>query len=35
MTKQIGYWVDMENPYVTYHNNLYRISMVGFETNVG
>ncbi|MEG1483628.1 isoleucine--tRNA ligase [Clostridium sp.] len=21
MTDQIGYWVDMENPYVTYHNN--------------
>ncbi len=21
MTNQIGYWVDMENPYVTYHNN--------------
>jgi isoleucyl-tRNA synthetase len=21
MTKQIGYWVDMENPYVTYHDN--------------
>ena len=20
MTEQIGYWVDMENPYVTYHN---------------
>ena len=20
MTNQIGYWVDMENPYVTYHN---------------
>jgi isoleucyl-tRNA synthetase len=20
MTKQIGFWVDMENPYVTYHN---------------
>ncbi len=21
MTNQIGYWVDMENPYVTYHND--------------
>jgi len=21
MTKQIGYWVDMDNPYVTYHNS--------------
>lgn len=21
MSKKIGYWVDMENPYVTYHNN--------------
>ena len=21
MTNQIGYWVDMENPYVTYHNS--------------
>lgn len=21
MTKQIGFWVDMENPYVTYHDN--------------
>ncbi|SFB15216.1 isoleucine--tRNA ligase [Clostridium frigidicarnis] len=21
MTNKIGYWVDMENPYVTYHNN--------------
>ena len=21
MTNQIGYWVDMDNPYVTYHNN--------------
>lgn len=21
MTNQIGYWVDMENPYVTYHNH--------------
>ncbi len=21
MTDQIGFWVDMENPYVTYHNN--------------
>ena len=21
MTNQIGYWVDMENPYVTYHDN--------------
>ena len=21
MTEQIGYWVDMENPYVTYHNS--------------
>jgi len=21
MSKQIGYWVDMEKPYVTYHNN--------------
>ena len=21
MTNQIGYWVDMEHPYVTYHNN--------------
>ena len=21
MTEQLGYWVDMENPYVTYHNN--------------
>ena len=20
MTEQIGYWVDMDNPYVTYHN---------------
>ena len=21
MTNKVGYWVDMENPYVTYHNN--------------
>lgn len=21
MSKKIGYWIDMENPYVTYHNN--------------
>ena len=21
MTNQVGFWVDMENPYVTYHNN--------------
>ena len=21
MTEKVGYWVDMENPYVTYHNN--------------
>lgn len=21
MTEQVGYWVDMENPYVTYHND--------------
>ena len=21
MTNQVGYWVDMEHPYVTYHND--------------
>ena len=21
MTNKVGYWVDMENPYVTYHND--------------
>ena len=25
ITKQMGYWVDLEHPYITFENNLYRI----------
>ena len=31
MSERVGYWADMEHPYITYENQLHRIRMVGAE----
>ncbi len=35
MTNKVGYWVDMENPYVTYHNDYIESVWWALKANVG
>ena len=34
MTKTMGYWIDLKNPYITLQKQLYRISLVDFIRNL-
>ncbi len=34
LTSKMGYWVDMENAYITYDNPLYRIGMVASPSDL-
>ena len=34
MSERMAFWVDLDNPYVTLHNDFIESSMVGIKTNV-
>ena len=31
----VGFWADMENPYITYDNNFHRVRVVGVKADLG
>ena len=35
MSDRIGYWADMKDPYITYDDRVYRVGVVGAETDGG
>ena len=34
-SETVGFWADMEHPYVTYDNELYRVRVVGPQADLG
>ena len=35
MSERLAYWVDMDNPYVTFHNDYIESVWWALKTNVG
>ena len=35
MSDRVGYWADMDNPYVTYHNDYIESVWLGIKADLG